>query len=63
MKLHCLSVAAVPVVVSALLVSLPAAAAESTLDYGFYKASVEPIFLKKRPEHRSEEHTSELQSH
>lgn len=51
MKLHCLSVAAVPVVASALLVSLPAAAAESALDYGFYKASVEPIFLKKRPEH------------
>ena len=51
MKLHCLSVAAVPVVVSALLVSLPAAAAESALDYGFYKANVEPIFLKKRREH------------
>ena len=27
------------------------AAADTTLDYGFFKASVEPIFLKKRPEH------------
>lgn len=35
----------------AALVSFPAAAADSTLDYGFYKSSVEPIFLKKRPEH------------
>jgi len=29
----------------------PAAAADTTLDYGFFKTSVEPIFLKKRPEH------------
>ena len=29
----------------------PVAAAETSLDYGFYKASVEPIFLKKRPGH------------
>ena len=29
----------------------PAAAADNTLDYGFFKTSVEPIFLKKRPEH------------
>jgi hypothetical protein len=28
-----------------------ASAADTTLDYGFFKASVEPIFLKKRPEH------------
>ncbi len=28
-----------------------ACAADVTLDYGFFKASVEPIFLKKRPEH------------
>ena len=27
------------------------AAADTTLDYGFFKTSVEPIFLKKRPEH------------
>jgi hypothetical protein len=27
------------------------AAAEPTLDYGFFKARVEPIFLKKRPDH------------
>lgn len=26
-------------------------AAGETLDYGFYKARVEPIFLKKRPDH------------
>ena len=30
--------------------ALPAAA-DTTLDYGYFKASVEPIFLKKRPEH------------
>jgi len=29
----------------------PGAAADTTLDYGFFKTSVEPIFLKKRPEH------------
>src|SRR6185295_14929796 len=29
----------------------PVAAADTSLDYGFYKASVEPIFLKKRPDH------------
>ncbi|MDB5810560.1 MAG: hypothetical protein JWN94_2682, partial [Betaproteobacteria bacterium] len=28
-----------------------AQAADSPLDYNFFKASVEPIFLKKRPEH------------
>ena len=28
-----------------------ASAADTTLDYGYFKASVEPIFLKKRPEH------------
>ena len=30
----------------------PAAfAADATLDYGYFKARVEPIFLKKRPDH------------
>ena len=29
----------------------PARAAETTLDYAFYKARVEPIFLKKRDDH------------
>jgi hypothetical protein len=33
------------------LQAAPAFAADVTLDYGFFKASVEPIFLKKRPEH------------
>src|SRR4051812_40515826 len=28
-----------------------AQAADTTLDYNFFKTSVEPIFLKKRPEH------------
>src|SRR6185436_19800809 len=36
---------------AAALHSVPAPAADSALDYGFYKARVEPIFLKKRPEH------------
>jgi hypothetical protein len=33
------------------LQAVPAIAADSSLDYGFFKANVEPIFLKKRPEH------------
>ena len=33
------------------LQAAPAFAADVTLDYGFFKTSVEPIFLKKRPEH------------
>ena len=36
---------------AAMLHAVSASAAESALDYGFYKARVEPIFLKKRPEH------------
>lgn len=28
-----------------------APAAETTLDYGFFKSRIEPIFLKKRPDH------------
>ena len=39
------------VAVAIALHAAPAAAADTTLDYGFFKASVEPIFLKKRPEH------------
>ena len=27
------------------------ASADTTLDYGYYKSRVEPIFLKKRPDH------------
>ena len=37
--------------VAVTLYGAPAAAAETALDYGFFKANVEPIFLKKRPEH------------
>jgi hypothetical protein len=33
------------------LQAVPAIAADSSLDYGFFKANVEPIFLKKRPDH------------
>src|SRR5258707_11656698 len=29
----------------------PAMAADKSLDYGFFKTRVEPIFLKKRPDH------------
>ena len=48
MRRNVIAVAAVTVVV------LPAAAAwsaEPVLDYEFFKARVEPIFLKKRPDH------------
>jgi hypothetical protein len=33
------------------LAAASASAAEPVLDYAFFKARVEPIFLKKRPEH------------
>ena len=33
------------------LQAVPGIAADTALDYGFFKANVEPIFLKKRPEH------------
>ena len=33
------------------LQAAPALAADKTLDYGFFKTRVEPIFLKKRPDH------------
>src|SRR5260221_10349515 len=42
------------VIMFALVVALqaaPALAADKTLDYGFFKTRVEPIFLKKRPDH------------
>ena len=45
MKLNVIAVAAAVALQSA------AAAAESALDYEFFKARVEPIFLKKRPDH------------
>ena len=35
----------------ALLAATNASAAEGTLDYDYYKRRVEPIFLKKRPDH------------
>jgi hypothetical protein len=31
--------------------AFPASAADVTLDFDFFKARVEPVFLKKRPEH------------
>src|SRR5436189_1070450 len=40
----------VPAVVVVLLVAASAVAAQS-LDFEFYRTQVEPIFLKKRPEH------------
>jgi hypothetical protein len=39
------------IAVAAMLSAASASAADTTLDYEFFKASVEPIFLKKRPEH------------
>jgi hypothetical protein len=36
---------------AAVLQAAPAFAADQTLDYGFFKTRVEPIFLKKRPDH------------
>ena len=33
------------------LAAAAASAAEPSLDYGFFKARVEPVFLKKRPDH------------
>jgi hypothetical protein len=37
--------------VALLAVSLAAPAGAQSLDYGFFKSGVEPIFLKKRPDH------------
>jgi hypothetical protein len=48
MKAHHLGIA---MAVAVALQAAAASAADSALDYGFFKASVEPIFLKKRPEH------------
>ena len=33
------------------VLAVPAAQAETVLDYGFFKRKVEPIFLKKRADH------------
>ena len=33
------------------LQAFAASAADTTLDYGYFKTRVEPVFLKKRPEH------------
>jgi hypothetical protein len=37
--------------VATALQTFAASAADTTLDYGYFKARVEPVFLKKRPEH------------
>ncbi len=37
--------------VAGLLLHVPSVAAQTTLDFGFFKARVAPIFLKKRGEH------------
>lgn len=42
---------AVAVAVAAVLPSEFTSAADPALDYGFFKTRVEPIFLKKRPDH------------
>ena len=42
---------AMVIMVTIALQSAPALAADKTLDYGFFKTRVEPIFLKKRPDH------------
>ena len=39
------------IAVAALLQAAPGFAADRILDYEFFKTRVEPIFLKKRPEH------------
>ena len=42
---------AMVIMVTIALQAAPALAADKTLDYGFFKTRVEPIFLKKRPDH------------
>jgi hypothetical protein len=39
------------IALAVVLQAAPAFAADQTLDYGFFKTRVEPIFLKKRPGH------------
>ena len=39
------------ITVAVSLQAAPALAADQTLDYAFFKTRVEPIFLKKRPDH------------
>lgn len=39
------------ITVAVVLQAAPAYAADQTLDYAFFKTRVEPIFLKKRPDH------------
>jgi hypothetical protein len=51
MRITHLLVAVIAALILALFPAGPAAAADSTLDYAFYKARVEPIFLKKKPGH------------
>ena len=48
MKLHHLGCA---MAAALALQAAPVSAADVTLEYSFFKTSVEPIFLKKRPEH------------
>src|SRR5262245_1207953 len=42
---------AIALAVAVGLLAVPTAADAQTLDYGFFKANIEPIFLKKRPGH------------
>ena len=39
------------ITVAVALQAAPALAADKSLDYGFFKTRVEPIFLQKRPDH------------
>jgi len=39
------------IIVAVAAQAAPAMAADKSLDYGFFKTRVEPIFLKKRPDH------------
>ena len=42
---------AMPIAATLLALVAAAPAGAQSLDYGFFKSSVEPIFLKKRPDH------------
>jgi hypothetical protein len=42
---------ALPIAATLLALGAAAPAGAQSLDYGFFKSSVEPIFLKKRPDH------------
>jgi len=42
---------AIPIAATLLALGTAAPAAAQSLDYAFFKSSVEPIFLKKKPDH------------